>query len=135
MMYAFIAGQCSDMDVAVACRAMKVSTSGFYEWRQRQHDPAPRTRHDAASTATIIEVHRQSRGTYGSPRVHAELRLGAGVRVGRKRVARLMREAGIEGRLPPPTSRLYTPQPRRGAVRRSREPPLHRGRTRSALGR
>jgi putative transposase len=48
-------------------------------------------------TATIIEIHGQSRGTYGAPRIHAELRLGAGVRVGRKRVARLMRRAGVEG--------------------------------------
>jgi putative transposase len=48
-------------------------------------------------TTTIIEIYRQSRGTYGAPRVHAELRLGAGIRVGRKRVARLMRHAGIEG--------------------------------------
>ena len=53
-------------------------------------------REDHELTNTIIEVHRQSRGTYGAPRVHAELRLGAGIRVGRKRVARLMRNAGIE---------------------------------------
>jgi putative transposase len=112
MIFTFIAESCSDMDVAVACRAMKVSTSGFYEWRQRQDDPAARTRADAALTATIIEVHRQSRGTYGSPRVHAELRLGAGIHVGRKRVARLMREAGIEG--------VYRRR-RRGCTRRNPE--------------
>jgi len=60
-------------------------------------DPAPRVREDHDLTASIIEIHRQSRGTYGSPRVHAELRLGAGIRIGRKRVERLMRQARIEG--------------------------------------
>jgi putative transposase len=97
MRFTFVAGRCSDLPVAACCRAMKVTTSGFYEWRQRQADPAPRVREDQVLTTTIVEVHRQSRGTYGSPRVHAELRLGADIRIGRKRVERLMREAGIEG--------------------------------------
>jgi len=48
-------------------------------------------------THRIVEIHRQSRGTYGGPRVHAELRLGEGIRVGRKRVERLMRQAGLKG--------------------------------------
>jgi putative transposase len=97
MIFTFIAERCSDLPVAACCRAMKVTTSGFYDWRTAQLDPAPRVRSDAELTATIVEIHRQSRGTYGAPRVHAELRLGADVRVGRKRVARLMRHAGIEG--------------------------------------
>ncbi len=97
MIFTFITERCSDLPVAACCRAMKVTTSGYYEWRQRQHDPAPRVRRDRELTAMIIEIHRQSRGTYGSPRVHAELRLGAGICVGRKRVERLMRVAGIEG--------------------------------------
>lgn len=97
MMFTFIAESCSDLPVAAACRAMKVTTSGFYEWQARQVDPALRVREDHALTTTIIEIYRQSRGTYGAPRVHAELRMGAGIRVGRKRVARLMRTAGIEG--------------------------------------
>ena len=97
MMFTFIAERCSDLPVTAVCRAMKVTTSGFYEHRQRQAHPAARTVADRALTATIIEIHRQSRGTYGSPRVHAELRLGAGIGVGRKRVARLMRHAGLEG--------------------------------------
>jgi putative transposase len=97
MIFTFIAEFCSDLPVAASCRAMKVTTSGFYEWRQRQGDPAARVREDRALIETIIDVHRQSRGTYGAPRVHAELRLGAGIRIGRKRVARLMRTAGIEG--------------------------------------
>ncbi len=74
-----------------------VSTSGFYEWRYRQKHPCRRQIEDAALSETIIEVWRQSRGTYGSPRVWAELQLGLDVRVGRKRVERLMRQAGIEG--------------------------------------
>lgn len=79
------------------CRTLGVSSSAFYDWRHHQHRPAPRTVADAELSATIVEIHTQSRGTYGSPRVHAELRLGLGIRVGRKRVERLMRKAGIEG--------------------------------------
>jgi putative transposase len=97
MIFTFIAERCSDLSVTASCRAMKVTTSGYYEWRARQADPAPRGRADAELTHTIVEIHRQSRGTYGSPRVYAELRLGAGIRIGRKRVERLMRQAGIAG--------------------------------------
>jgi transposase InsO family protein len=81
--------------VAVACRVLHVSTSGFYEWRGRT--PSARAVADALLAEQIVEVHSLSRGTYGAPRVHAELRLGRGVRCGRKRVARLMRLARIKG--------------------------------------
>jgi putative transposase len=97
MMFTFIVERCSDVPIVAACRAMRVTTSGFYEWRARQAVPAPRTVSDRALTAKIVDIHRQSRATYGSPRVHAELRLGEGIRVGRKRVERLMRHAGLEG--------------------------------------
>ena len=83
------------MRVAVACRKLGVSTSGYYEWRTRP--PSPRALADDALTAQIREIHTMSRGTYGVPRVHAELRLGCGVRCGRKRVARLMRSSGLQG--------------------------------------
>jgi len=96
-MFTFIAERCSDLPVTASCRAMKVTTSGFYEHQRRQLDPSARARYDAALSGRIVEIHRQSRGTYGSPRVHAELRLGEGIRVGRKRVERLMRQAGVEG--------------------------------------
>src|SRR3712207_7126421 len=77
------------IDGAVACRVLRVSRSGFYEWR----GPAPSARQvaDEQLTVAITAVHRASRGTYGAPRVHAELRLGLGLACARKRVARLMR--------------------------------------------
>jgi putative transposase len=83
------------LPVAVACRLLGVSTSGYYTWRSRP--ASPRRQADQTLGATIASIHQMSRGTYGSPRVHAELRLAAGVRCGRKRVARLMREAGLCG--------------------------------------
>ena len=81
--------------VAVACRVLAVSTAGYYEWRERA-PLGPRRRRQALSEQ-IVEIHAMSRGSYGAPRVHAELRLGQGVRCGRKRVARLMRSAGLHG--------------------------------------
>ncbi len=83
------------VDVTVACRVLRVSRSGYYEWRNRP--PSPRQVTDEQLSTTIIEVHTASRGTYGAPRVHAELRLGLGMACGRKRVARLMRTAGLAG--------------------------------------
>jgi putative transposase len=79
----------------VACRVLGISASGFYEWRGR--GPSARQRSDEQLTATITQIHERSRGSYGSPRVHAELRLGQGLRCGRKRVERLMRSAGLQG--------------------------------------
>lgn len=81
-------------ETARMCRLLGVSTSGYYAWRNRK--PSKRAIADAALTETIAEIHAWSRGTYGSPRIHAEL-ADLGVRVGRKRVARLMREAQIQG--------------------------------------
>ncbi len=81
--------------VAVACRVLRVSASRYYEWRGRPL--SPRVLQDQALTAQITEIHVCSRGTYGAPRVHAELRLGRGVRCSRKRVARLMRAASLCG--------------------------------------
>lgn len=81
--------------VAVTCRVLGISRSGFYEAASRA--PSRRATADEALTATITSIHHASRATYGAPRVHAELRLGLGVRCGRKRVARLMRRAGLVG--------------------------------------
>lgn len=80
--------------IATMCRVLGVSPSGYYAWRKRPL--APRARADVELTAQIQVVHRESRGTYGAPRIHADL-AAQGVRVGRKRVARLMRTVGLQG--------------------------------------
>jgi putative transposase len=95
MKYAFIFRACSDLPVQTCCRVMRVSTSGFYAW---QANPvSERDLSDAYLTDTIVDVWRMSRRSYGSPRVHAELRLGEDIRCSRKRVERLMAQAGICG--------------------------------------
>jgi hypothetical protein len=81
--------------VRVMCRLLRVSPSGFYAWDERPM--SARERADIALTARIHEIHRHSRATYGSPMIHAELADEHGIRVGRKRVARLMRAAGLRG--------------------------------------
>jgi putative transposase len=81
--------------VAVCCRVMKVSTSGFYAWLAQPC--SDRDHADAVLTSTIVDIHQMSRRSYGSPRVHAELRLGLGTFCSRKRVERLMRQAGVAG--------------------------------------
>ena len=77
------------------CRVLGVSRSGYYAWEARK--PSERAREDEAIGAEIRAVHAKSRGRYGSPRVHAALR-AKGRRVARKRVERLMREAGLRAR-------------------------------------
>jgi putative transposase len=83
------------MDVAVACRVLKLSRSGFYEWRSRS--PSRRDVDDAHLLDVIIDVHAAARGTYGARRVHAELTLGRRLEVGRRRVTRLMRLQRLSG--------------------------------------
>ena len=80
--------------VATLCRVLGVSPSGYYAWRRRRR--SERRRRDEELRGMIRSIHKASRGTYGMPRVHAELAEG-GVRVSRKRVARLMREEGLAG--------------------------------------
>jgi len=93
--FAFIAAREVAFPVSTMCRVLGVTKSGFYAWRKR---PKPeRVRRDAQLAATVAAVHQRSRRTYGSPRVHRELK-ARGVRVGKKRVERLMRENGLQGR-------------------------------------
>lgn len=82
--------------VSAMCRLLKVSTVGFYHWWDRPM--SERDRKDVELTALVQQIHESSfDGTYGAPRIHMELRLEHGVRVGGKRVARLMRRAGLKG--------------------------------------
>ena len=80
--------------VTTLCRLLAVSPSGYYAWRQRP--TSARAREDAALTERIRAQHARSRGTYGVPRIHTDL-VAKGWRVGRKRVARLMRGARLRG--------------------------------------
>jgi putative transposase len=81
--------------VSLLCRVLGVSRAGFYAWQARP--PSARAVADQRLTNQIQAIHARSRATYGAPRVQAELRLDHGVHVGRKRVARLMRAAGLVG--------------------------------------
>ena len=92
--YRFVEREKANHPVATMCRVLEVSPSGFWAWSKRP--PSRRALADAALTERIRDIHERSRGTYGMPRVHAEL-LDAGTRCSRKRVARLMREDGLEG--------------------------------------
>jgi putative transposase len=80
--------------VTTMCRVLELSTSGYYAWLARK--PSARSVEDAELTTQIQSAHQRSRGTYGAPRVHAEL-AASGRRVGCKRVARLMRAADLRG--------------------------------------
>jgi transposase InsO family protein len=92
--YRFIHVERAAYPVAILCRVLGVARSAYHAWARR--GVSARARADAALTAQIAAVHERSRRTYGAPRVHAELR-AAGVRGARKRVARLMRAAGLVG--------------------------------------
>lgn len=80
--------------IATMCRVLGVSPSGYYAWRQRPL--SRRARADVKLSAEIQAIHRESRGTYGVPRIHAEL-AERGIHIGRKRVGRLMRDTGLHG--------------------------------------
>lgn len=95
--FQFVAAEKVNYSVVRLCRVLEVSTSGFYAWQR--HQASHRARVDAALSERIRSVHANSHCTYGAPRVHAELR-AAGTSVGKKRVARLMRIAGLAGRRP-----------------------------------
>ena len=110
MIYTFIDVHCADLPVDACCRTMKVSRSAFHCWRYLQANPTAKMAADADADADaaaaadvgelIIKIHDESDGTYGTygvPRVTAELRLGFGRMVNHKRAERLMRGRGPQG--------------------------------------
>jgi putative transposase len=93
--FGFIAAERANHPISVMCEMLDVSTSGFHAWRRRP--PSDRALGDLWVTEKIKQIHAANRGVYGAPRVHAELRIAHGIRVGRKR---LMRAAGLSGLIP-----------------------------------
>ena len=94
MSYRLIESKKAEYSIARMCRLLRVSRSGYYAWRRRK--PSKRAREDIVLRRRIESIHRRSRGTYGSHRVRAEL-VDDSVKIGRRRVARLMREQSLRG--------------------------------------
>jgi putative transposase len=92
--YRFIDAEKTQYRVARLCRVLRISRSGYYAWQRR--GASERSAQDVVLAAKITAIHSHSDGSYGVPRVHAELR-AQGIRISRRRVARLMRELGLEG--------------------------------------
>lgn len=95
MKYAFIEAHKKDFPIRRLCHVLEVSESGYYAWRKRA--PSKRKRADEELGKRIEDAYQNNRRVYGSPRLHAELK-EQGMRCGRKRVARLMRERGINAK-------------------------------------
>ncbi|MER6695235.1 IS3 family transposase [Streptomyces minutiscleroticus] len=96
-----------NLEVEPTLRELHIPSSTYYRWRQAKKEPCERRRRDAELTAKIQQIHAGSGGIYGSPRVHAVLKR-EGVHVGRKRVERLMREAGLAGISPRRAGKGFT---------------------------
>lgn len=101
MKYACIHSHLGKFRLRLMCRLLGVSASGFYAWKKR--GPSERSRQDRALLVEIERCHKASRGSYGSPRVFRALKEERGLQLGEKRVARLMREAGLRAK----TSRRF----------------------------
>ena len=112
--YPFIeAEKVGQRNVALACATLEVSRTAFYDWQR--HIPTSHELTDAELLEKIRTIHKQSRENYGAPRVFKTLK-DQGVRCGKKRVARLMRENGIVGRLPRRFKKTTLPGPEMAAA-------------------
>ena len=93
--FAFVLARKAEHSIKLMCRVLEVSRSGYHAWAARS--PSPRANEDARLTARIRDLHTLRRKVYGSPRIWADLVVDDGEKIGRKRVERLMRQAGLSG--------------------------------------
>jgi len=93
--FRFVEAEAAQFPVSLLCRVVGVTRQGFYAWRRRP--PSARELADHKLGERIREIHAETEEIYGAPRITSELRLGHGIRVGKKRVARLMRQLGLRG--------------------------------------
>jgi transposase-like protein len=131
--YRLISAEKARTPVSVACQLLGVSRSGYYEWAANV--PSARAKQDAELVERIVAIHGAYRGVYGSPRIHAELRLAYGIRVGRKRVERLMRQAAISGMVRRKRGRATISVPGVRVADDLRRAPVSPRRSEPALGR
>ncbi len=94
MKFRFVVAERAQFPVSLLCRTIGVTRQGFYAWLGRA--PSARSVSDAALLERIRQIHRETNQAYGAPRIYLDLR-DEGVGVGKKRIARLMREAGLRG--------------------------------------
>jgi transposase InsO family protein len=112
--YPFIeAEQAGRRNVSKACALLEVSRAAYYQWSQ--HSESTREHEDQMLAERIRDIHLDSKGTYGAPRVHAALRR-EGIRVGKKRVSRLMRVRNLVGRCRRRFKRTTVADPEAGIV-------------------
>jgi putative transposase len=93
--FRFVEAEAAQFPVSLLCKTIGVTRQGFYAWRKRP--PSARELADRKLCERIREIHAETEEAYGAPRIYNELRLGDGIAVGKKRVARLMRQLGIKG--------------------------------------
>jgi len=93
--FRFITTEKASHSISIMCRVLEVSRSGYHAWTRRPL--GPRAVEDARLTERIRELHKKRREVYGSPRIWSDLVVDDGERIGRKRVERLMRQAGLSG--------------------------------------
>jgi putative transposase len=93
--FRFVEAEAAQFPVSLLCRAVGVSRQGFYAWKRRP--PSARELADRKLAERIRQIYIETEEIYGAPRVYSELKLGDGIAVGKKRVARLMRQLGLRG--------------------------------------